>query len=395
MNEQINVLFAFDNYVFAGTESGRVYRWKVGDDNKQLSDSEGDVQGVTHYAQKSVVDVAQWHIQPCFIAISALNGTRNNRIIYPQSRKPIPCLNLAIGTVSGDFFLYRGDILLQHIRIGSFVREICIHRNEFIIGDELGFMYAVTSTGLSWKKPIANHTPRKEVEKSIKPVRAEPSTAALQSFRMLDVERTESAYVAASMGMSELVLTHQGRICSTIPCSFPIISMCCLTEENSASDVLLTATEKGIIYQLESKTVSSDSESKDFQLQLTPFTEVDFLAKKIASVDLIHELHKRKMYWICLGIGGNVAFMCERDVIYQWPSVTPHQSAERVRSLAQVSYQQKNAVDIFVALRNTIIRTKIDIDTVLKARARDLLASSEPQEDDDKVLRVGSQKAAR
>ena len=70
MNEQINVLFAFDNYVFAGTESGRVYRWKVGDDNKQLSDSEGDVQGVTHYAQKSVVDVAQWHIQPCFIAIS-------------------------------------------------------------------------------------------------------------------------------------------------------------------------------------------------------------------------------------------------------------------------------------------------------------------------------------
>ena len=64
---------------------------------------------------------------------------------------------------------------------------------------------------------------------------------------MLDVEHTESAYVAASMGMSEVVLTHQGRICSSISCSFPTISMCCLTEENSASDVLLAATEKGFV----------------------------------------------------------------------------------------------------------------------------------------------------
>ena len=108
--------------------------------------------------------------------------------------------------------------------------------------------------------------------------------------------------------------------------------------------------------------------------------------RKIASVDLMHEQYKKKVYWICLGIGGDVAFMCERDVIYQWRSVTPHQSVERVRGLAQVSYHKKNVVDIFVALGDTIIRTEIDINTVLEARARDPLGTSYPQGDDDTML---------
>ncbi|KAL0582877.1 hypothetical protein ABG067_007169 [Albugo candida] len=377
MNERINVLYTFDDYVFAGTESGRIYRWKVQINSEQYSGNILDTaKGITHLAPKKISDVAQWQIQPCFTAISALHGTRNNRLIYPKSRQPVPSLNLAIGTVSGDFFIYRGDILLQHMRLGSYVREICSHKSEFIIGDIMGFMYAVTTTGLSYKRFIAIS----EGEKTVKSLRTEPSTAALESFRMLDVERTESTYVAASMNSNELVLTHQGQICSIIHCPDPIISLCCLTEENATCDVLLAATKKGGIYQLvteKSKRGSSRSDSNDFHLHLAHFTEMDFLVKEITSVDLIEEQQRKKMYWICLGFGGNVAFMCERDVIYKWRSVSPHDDIDRPISLAQVSFHQQNAVTILLASRDTIIGTEIEIDT---------LEATQPHEKNDEVL---------
>lgn len=71
MNEHINVLYTFDDYVFAGTESGRIYRWKVRINSEQYSGNELDTaKGITHLAPKKISDVAQWQIQPCFTAIS-------------------------------------------------------------------------------------------------------------------------------------------------------------------------------------------------------------------------------------------------------------------------------------------------------------------------------------
>ena len=70
------------------------------------------------------------------------------------------------------------------------------------------------------------------------------------------------------------------------------------------------------------------------------------------------------MYWIFLGFEGNVAFMCEWDVIYKWRSVSQHDGINRPIWLAQISFQQEKAVTIFLALRDTIFSTETEIDSL-------------------------------
>lgn len=55
----------YDDYVFAGTELGRVYRWKVENDTQRSNGNGMDIAiSVVDHAQDNFDDVAQWHIKP-------------------------------------------------------------------------------------------------------------------------------------------------------------------------------------------------------------------------------------------------------------------------------------------------------------------------------------------
>ncbi|KAG1711821.1 hypothetical protein DVH05_009063 [Phytophthora capsici] len=244
---------------------------------------------------------ALWSIRVCTHGITSVCGVEADENAL-----------LLVGSAGGELVVLREELELRRFQLESAVQHICYDRDgEFIVGDSLGNLYAVTQYEILWKRRLSIPL-RDDGAECFYPADAEPTVKAITLAKLRDVEKTLSNYVIVATGHKHLLVTHRGQGFGVVPTRTPIATLTSFSGENE--DVVLAAGEEGVIYRLQGK------EGANFCFDVEMYVKVTFPVAKLLPVkspaSTVAKASDRA--WICLGVDGEVAFFHGQECVKQW-----------------------------------------------------------------------------
>ncbi|KAL3674434.1 hypothetical protein V7S43_000387 [Phytophthora oleae] len=220
---------------------------------------------------------------------------------------------LLVGSAGGELVVLREELELRRFQLESAVQEIRYDRDgEFIVGDSIGNLYAVTQYEILWKRRLSIPV-RDDGAECFYPADAQPTVKAIALAKLLDVEKTLSNYVIVATGHKHLLVTHRGKDFGVIPTRSPIATLTSFPGENE--DVVLAAGEEGVIYRLVS---CHGKDVPDFRFAVEICTKVTFSVAKLLPVKMHVSTTDANFAWICMGVDGEVALFRGQERVKQW-----------------------------------------------------------------------------
>ncbi|KAG6611514.1 Quinonprotein alcohol dehydrogenase-like superfamily [Phytophthora cinnamomi] len=231
-------------------------------------------------------------------------------------------LLLLVGSAGGELVVLREELEVRRFQLESAVQQICYDRDgEFVVGDALGNLYAVTQYEVLWKRRLPAFAPRDGVNADcFYPSLAQPTVRAIAHAKLLDVEKTLSNYVLVATGQKHLLVTHRGKDFGVIPTRTPIATLASFSVGDE--DVVLAAGEEGVIYRLVSCRDTVPKDMPDFGFAVEVWTQLSFSVAKLLPVKHSADSKPSEFAWICLGTDGEVALFRGQDHVKQWDAAS-------------------------------------------------------------------------
>ncbi|KAK1947166.1 hypothetical protein P3T76_001176 [Phytophthora citrophthora] len=251
---------------------------------------------------------------------------------------------LLVGSAGGELVVLREELVCsgnsddclqewRRFQLESAVQQICYDRDgEFIVGDSLGNLYAVTQNEILWKEKLQMTsgltvngvyqrrlcipvTSKDDGAECFYPANFQQTVKAITLAKLLDVEKTLSNYVIVATGHKHLLVTHRGQDFGVIPIRTPITTLTSFPGDNE--DVVLAAGEEGVIYRLAS---SQGKDVPDFRFAVEVYAKVTFPASKLLPVKRSESTIAKAsdLAWICMGVDGEVALFHGQECVKQW-----------------------------------------------------------------------------
>ncbi|EGZ30546.1 hypothetical protein PHYSODRAFT_310419 [Phytophthora sojae] len=214
---------------------------------------------------------ARWGLRVCARAVTSVCGVEAGEDAL-----------LLVGSAGGELVVLREELEVRRFQLESAVQQICYDRNgEFIVGDALGNLYAVTQYEILWKRRLPAIAPRYDDggAECFYPAVAQPLVRAIARAKLLDIEKTLSNYILVATGQKHLLMTHRGKEFGVIPSRTPIATLASFSVGDD--DVVLAAGEEGVIYRLVRYRDKAPKDMPAVRFTLEVWTQVSFPITKL------------------------------------------------------------------------------------------------------------------
>ncbi|KAE8987005.1 hypothetical protein PR003_g16955 [Phytophthora rubi] len=277
---------------------------------------------------------ARWGLRVCVQAVTSVCGVEAGEGAL-----------LLVGSADGELVVLREELEVRRFQLESAVQQICYDRDgEFIVGDALGNLYALTQYEILWKRRLPAFAARYDGgdAECFYPAVDQPSVRAIARAKLLDVEKTLSNYVLVATGQKHLLVTHRGKDFGVIPTRTPIATLASFSV--GEEDVVLAAGEEGVIYRVVSYLDTVSKDMPNFRFAVEVWTHVSFPVAKLLPVKLPADAKPSEFTWVCLGTDGEVALFRGQEHVKHW-NATSFSSTDEAEPAFPVDLTMVNGGD--------------------------------------------------